>query len=426
VTRLGFAVKDMTCASCVSHVERALTQVEGVNTARVNLATERAEVTLMRNTDAAAIAKAVKEAGYEPGIETIELGVGGMTCASCVAHVEKALRAVPNVVEANVNLAPERAKVRALGAPKIMGALRRAVFEAGYEPRQIDADMGAADRERATREAEMRALSRKLMFAAVLTAPVFVLEMGGHSIPGFGDWIMERLGHEAPIYLSFVLSTLVLAGPGRDFYKKGLPALWRRRPDMNALVATGTMSAYLYSVVATFAPFLLPSGAVHVYYEPACVIVTLILFGRVIEARAKGRTSEAIRTLARLQPKTARILRGEEAIEIAIDDLSAGDLVLVRPGERIPTDGDVTRGSSYVDESMITGEPTPVAKTVGSQVTGATVNTTGAFTFRATRVGADTTLAGIFAWLSKRKAQTFQFRPSSIASPESSSPSCWG
>ena len=245
------------------------------------------------------------------------------------------------------------------------------------------------------RETETHAISRKLMFAALLTAPVFVLEMGAHSIPGFGDWIMSQLGHQAPLYLSFVLATLVLAGPGRDFYRKGFPALWRRRPDMNALVATGTMSAYLYSVVATFAPFLLPEGAIHVYYEPACVIVTLILFGRLLEARAKGRTSEAIRTLARLQPKTAHILRGAETIEIPIEDVSVGDLVLVRPGERIPTDGDVTQGSSYVDESMITGEPTPVAKTVGSQVTGATVNTTGAFTFRATRVGADTTLAGI-------------------------------
>ena len=206
---------------------------------------------------------------------------------------------------------------------------------------------------------------------------------------------MNQVGHEPPLYLSFVLSTLLLAGPGRDFYAKGFPALWRGRPDMNSLVATGTMSAYLYSVVATFLPHLLPAGAIHVYYEAACVIVTLILFGRLLEARAKGRTSEAIRALARLQPKTARILRGGETMEIAIDDVSVGDLVLVRPGEKIPTDGEVTQGSSYVDESMITGEPAPVAKAIGAQVTGATVNTTGAFTFRATRVGADTTLAGI-------------------------------
>ncbi len=395
LARLAFGVRGMTCASCVSHVESALTGVEGVTEASVNLATERAEVELTRDTNAATIAKAVEDAGYEPAVETIELGVDGMSCASCVAHVEKALRAVPGVLEANVNLATERVSVRALVGPELMDNLRRAVTEAGYAPRRIETGAGAADRERAARDMETRALSHKLTLAALLTTPVFALEMGAHSIPGLGDWVMNQIGHEPPLYLSFVLSTLLLAGPGRDFYAKGFPALWRGRPDMNSLVATGTMSAYLYSVVATFLPRLRPAGAIHVYYEAACVIVTLILFGRLLEARAKGRTSEAIRALARLQPKTARILRGDETIEIAIDDVSVGDLVLVRPGEKIPTDGEVTQGSSYVDESMITGEPAPVAKTTGAQVTGATVNTTGAFTFRATRVGADTTLAGI-------------------------------
>ena len=179
------------------------------------------------------------------------------------------------------------------------------------------------------------------------------------------------------------------------FYEKGFPALLRGQPDMNALVATGTMSAYLYSVVATFMPQLLPAGAVNVYYEAACVIVTLILLGRFLEARAKGRTSEAIRALARLQPKTARVQRDGETIEIAIGDVRVGDLVSVRPGEKTPTDGVVTQGASYVDESMITGEPMPVAKSEGAQVTGAMMNTTGAFVFRAIRIGSETTLAGI-------------------------------
>ena len=336
LARLAFGVRGMTCASCVSHVESALTGVEGVTEASVNLATERAEVELTRDTNAATIAKAVEDAGYEPAVETIELGVDGMSCASCVAHVEKALRAVPGVLEANVNLATERVSVRALVGPELMDNLRRAVTEAGYAPRRIETGAGAADRERAARDMETRALSHKLTLAALLTTPVFALEMGAHSIPGLGDWIMKQLGHEPPLYLSFVLSTLLLAGPGRDFYAKGFPALWRGRPDMNSLVATGTMSAYLYSVVATFLPRLLPAGAIHVYYEAACVIVTLILFGRLLEARAKGRTSEAIRALARLQPKTARILRGGETMEIAIDDVSVGDLVLVRPGEKFP------------------------------------------------------------------------------------------
>jgi Cu+-exporting ATPase len=402
--RVGFSVRGMTCASCVSHVEKALTRTKGVKAASVNLATERAEVTLVPGADAAAIAAAVTKAGYEPVIEAIELGVGGMTCASCVAHVEKALRAVPGVMEASVNLATERASVRALSDPELMDRLRRAIADAGYEPRQIDKGPAAADREQTAREEEMRHLSRRLSLAAALTAPVFVLEMGAHTIPGFSDWVMNHIGHQVALYLSFVFSTLLLAGPGLVFYQKGFPALLRGRPDMNALVATGTMSAYLYSVVATFLPQVLPAGTVHVYYEAACVIVTLILFGRYLEARAKGRTSEAIRALARLQPKTAHVQRDGQTIEIAIEDVRVGDIVLVRPGEKIPTDGVVTQGASYVDESMITGESAPAAKAKGAQVTGATVNTTGAFSFRATRVGADTTLASIIRMVERAQA----------------------
>ena len=394
-TTLEFGVRGMTCASCVSHVEKALVGVAGVKSARVNLATERAGVSLARGADAGALAEAVKEAGYDPVVETIEIGVGGMTCASCVAHVEKALRAVPGVIDASVNLATERAQVRALAGPDIENKLRRAISEAGYEPRVIDRGRGANDRERVARDAEMQSLLTRLILAAALTAPVFILEMGAHSIPAFHDWVMTHIGHELAQQISFLFASMVLGGPGLNFYIKGFPALLRGRPDMNSLVATGTLSAYLYSVVATFAPGLLPVGAVNVYYEAACVIVTLILFGRFLEARAKGRTSEAIRALARLQPKTARVLRGGETIEIAIDDVAVGDLVLVRPGEKIPTDGVVTDGASYVDESMLTGEPAPVAKSVGSQVTGATVNTNGSFTLKATRIGADTTLAGI-------------------------------
>ncbi|BBU61985.1 copper-translocating P-type ATPase [Methylosinus sp. C49] len=392
---MSFGVRGMTCASCVSHVEKALRGAPGVLSASVNLATERADVTLTPGADLAQLARAVDEAGYEPAIETIEFGVGGMTCASCVAHVEKALRATPGVIAAEVNLATERARVRALGGGDMAKALRRAVAEAGYEPRELETGAKAADRERTAREQEAASLRKRLIVAAALSAPVVFLEMGAHTIPGLGDWLMAAIGHQSIRYLSFILATLVLIGPGRPFYEKGFPSLWRGHPDMNSLVAIGTMSAYLYSVVATFAPSLLPHGAADVYYESAVVIITLILFGRTLEARAKGRTSEAIRALAALQPKTARVLRGAERIELPIDDVVVGDLVAVRPGERIATDGIVVDGASHVDESMITGEPAPVGKRKGSEVTGATVNTTGAFTFRATRVGADTVLAGV-------------------------------
>ncbi|MEK4033290.1 heavy metal translocating P-type ATPase [Methylocystis sp. IM3] len=394
-THLDFNVRGMTCASCVSHVEKALEGTPGVESASVNLATERVDVSLAPGADPAALVKSVADAGYEPVVETIELGVGGMTCASCVAHVEKALKAVPGVLSASVNLATERASVRALSGPGLADRLRRAVSEAGYEPRKIEADAGGADRERARREEEMRRLRFNLIVSAVFTAPVFILEMGGHLIPAFHHWAMATIGEELIRQFSFLFATLVLFGPGLVFFQKGLPALFRRQPDMNALVAVGTLSAYLYSLVATFLPQWLPADAVHVYYEAAVVIVTLILFGRFLEARAKGRTSEAIRALAKLQPRTARVEREGETVDVDIDDVHVGDIVLVRPGERVPTDGVVTAGASYVDESMVTGEPAPVAKGVGATVTGATVNGSGAFSFRATRVGADTTLAGI-------------------------------
>ncbi|MGJ0394408.1 MAG: heavy metal translocating P-type ATPase [Methylocystis sp.] len=394
-TRFDFNVRGMTCASCVSHVEKALAATPGVASASVNLATERAGVALAPGADAAAIAKAVSDAGYEPVVETIELGVGGMTCASCVAHVEKALKSVPGVLEASVNLAAERASVRALSGPGLAERLRRAVAQAGYEPRAIETDAGATDRERARREEEMAKLRFNLILSAALSAPVFIVEMGGHLIPAFHHWMMAAIGEEMIHYFSFLFATLVLFGPGAVFYVKGIPALLRGQPDMNALVAVGTLAAYLYSFVATFLPQLLPPGAVNVYYEAAVVIVTLILFGRFLEARAKGRTSEAIRALAKLQPKTARLERDGQTVDVDIDEVRVGDIVLVRPGERIPADGVVTAGSSYVDESMVTGESAPVAKTSGANVTGATVNGAGALSFRATRVGADTTLAGI-------------------------------
>jgi len=393
--RLDFTVRGMTCASCVSHVEKALAHTPGVNAASVNLATERAEVSLAPDANLARLVKSVSDAGYEPVVETIEIGVGGMTCASCVAHVEKALNAVPGVLEAKVNLATERASVRALAGPGLTDRLRRAIAGAGYEPRAIETDSAGADRERMRREEEMRSLRFRLVVAAVLTAPVFAVEMGGHLIPPVHHWAMSTIGEDRIREISFLLTTVVLFGPGLVFFLKGIPSLLRRQPDMNALVATGTLSAYLYSVVATFAPHVLPAGSVHVYYEPAVVIVTLILFGRYLEARAKGRTSEAIRALAGLQPKTARVERDGATVDVDIDDVRVGDIVLVRPGERIPTDGVVTQGASHVDESMVTGEPTPVAKRPGAAVTGATVNGSGAFSFRATRVGADTTLAGI-------------------------------
>ncbi|WP_244495635.1 heavy metal translocating P-type ATPase [Ensifer sp. Root278] len=384
----------MTCASCVSRVEKAIRAVPGVTEASVNLATERADVRFDASTKSADIVKAIENAGYGAAEDTIELTIEGMTCASCVARIEKALKTVPGVTEASVNLATERASVHVTKGIATAAALEEAVRVAGYAAKRITGDE-SVDREGEKREQETRKLARSLLIAGVLTLPIFVLEMGSHFIPAVHDFVMTNIGMQESWYLQFVLTTLVLFGPGLRFYEKGVPALFRLAPDMNSLVAIGTSAAWIYSVVATFAPDLLPDGTANVYYEAAAVIVTLILLGRFLEARAKGRTSEAIKHLMGLQAKTARLVRNGETIEVPLSDVHAGDTVLVRPGDRVPVDGSVIDGNSYVDESMITGEPVPVEKIAGSEVVGGTINKTGSFTFRATKVGADTVLAQI-------------------------------
>ncbi len=385
-------VAGMSCASCVAHVERALLKVEGVRAASANLATEAATVTVAPGVAFADLADAVEKVGYEVRRDELVLDIEGMSCAVCVGQVEKVLRGVPGVIDASVNLAARRARIETAGAAPV-AALVDAVKRAGYGARpatEVSEVMRAADA-----AAEERALQRAAWIAAALTLPVFALEMGLHLVPGAHEWIMANLGHRESGWLQFVLTTLVLFGPGLRFFKKGVPALLRGAPDMNALVAIGTGAAWGYSVVATFAPGVLPEGTVNVYYEAAAVIITLILVGRLLEARARGRASEAIQRLMRIQPRTARVLRDGEARELPIEEVVVGDLLQVRPGEKIAVDGEVVEGSSFVDESMITGEPIPVEKTAGSPVVGGTLNARGAFSFRATQVGVDTVLAQI-------------------------------
>ena len=390
-SRIVLDVEGMTCASCVGRVERALQAVAGVKVASVNLATERAEIT-GRDLDRAALVKAVEDVGYDVASPPVDLAIEGMTCASCVARVERALKAVPGVTGANVNLATERAHVMGQADS---AALIRAIEAAGYDARLAVSASAATDATADRKAAEVTTLKRDLWIAAALSLPVFILEMGAHLFAWVHMAVMNTIGMQNSWYLQFALTTAALFGPGRRFYTKGFPALARLAPDMNSLVAVGTSAAYGYSLVATFAPDLLPAGTVNVYYEAAAVIVTLILLGRYLEARAKGRTSQAIKRLVGLQPKTARVIREGTALDVPISDVQPGDLVEVRPGERVPVDGAVTEGASWIDESMISGEPLPVEKTPGSRVTGGTVNQTGAFTFRATAVGEATMLAQI-------------------------------
>ncbi len=390
---ISLPIEGMTCASCVARIERTLGKIEGVQSVSVNLATERADIRVSKAVDRNELVQAVETAGYSvPSATSIELAVEGMTCASCVGRVERALKAVPGVTGATVNLATERASVR--GAVDVE-ALIAAIASAGYSARPVDASV-AGDEEAAERkDAERRELKRDLTLAAVLALPVFLLEMGSHVIPGVHGLIDRTIGIQTSWYLQFVLTTFVLAFPGNRFYKAGLPALARLAPDMNSLVAVGTLAAYGYSLVATFAARWLPAGTVNVYYEAAAVIVALILLGRYLEARAKGRTSEAIKRLVGLQAKTARVRRNGAVAEVSINEVIIGDIIEVRPGERISVDGEVIEGESYVDESMITGEPLPVAKSQGAALVGGTVNQQGALAFRATAVGQATMLAQI-------------------------------
>ncbi|WP_210878303.1 heavy metal translocating P-type ATPase [Roseovarius autotrophicus] len=388
-------VQGLSCAGCAGRAERALAGVEGLHDVSVNFANGEARM-VVDGARATAIASALHAANYPAREESVTLSISGLSCASCVGRAEAALMAQPSVLEASVNLATETAQVRFLPGSTDASTLARALTEAGYPASLPAGPQETQAEDQAERRAKEIAHTRSLVWiSGALTLPVFLLEMGSHIIPGMHDLIMRTIGMQVSWILQFALTTLILAWPGRRFFRIGLPALWRGAPDMNSLVALGTAAAWLFSVAALFLPGLLPEAARAVYFEAAAVIVTLILVGRWLEARAKGRTGAAIERLIGLQPATARVERDGELREVAIDAIAPGDLVHVRPGERIAVDGEVTSGQSHVDESMITGEPVPVAKSAGAGVVGGTINGSGALVFRATAVGHDTVLARI-------------------------------
>ncbi len=388
--RIRLSLEGMSCASCVGRVERALRAVEGVTEAAVNLGTEAAEVRFRSPADLAQMAAAVERSGYHLREETVTLEVEGMTCAACTGRVERVLRAQTGVTGAEANLAMRRARVTVLAGTD-PAALAAAVSRAGYAAHvQGDNAQQAPD--------EGAVLRRDTLIAATLTLPVFVTEMGGHVIPTFHHWLVGQVGLWPLWFGQFLLSTLVLAFPGRRFLTKGLPALWRGGPDMNSLVAVGTLSAWAYSSLVLFVPGLIPAASRAVYFEAAAVIVTLILLGRILEARARGKAGAAISRLVRLQPRTARVIGTDGSLaERPIAELVPGLRVQLRPGERVPVDGVVIEGQTSIDESMLTGEPLPVAKAAGDRVTAGTVNGGGGLVIEIRQVGADTVLARIAA-----------------------------
>ena len=392
-TLLSLPITGMTCASCVRRVEKAIAAAPGVNGATVNLATERADVHLDTAESLAAVMAAIRTAGYDVARRSVEIGIGGMTCASCVRRVEMALAKVPGVLSASVNPATERAVISVVDGTDV-SRLEAAIRGAGYTAHRLDTESGGSQVQQRARAEDERKLRRDVGISALLTLPIFIVEMGSHVVPAMAHWLhgFDPFGLHL-VY--FILASAVLFGPGLRFYRLGIPALIRLAPDMNTLVVLGASAAWGYSVVATFWPDLLPAGTAHVYFEASAVIVTLILLGRYLEARAKGRTGAAIARLVGLQPRTARVERAGGVAELPIGEVMVGDIVQLRPGERLPVDGIVVSGSSFVDQSMITGEPIPVSRSAGEEVVGGTINKSGSISFRATRVGADTVLAQI-------------------------------
>ncbi|MBP2547536.1 Cu+-exporting ATPase [Neorhizobium galegae] len=407
-------VEGMTCASCVRRVELAAAKVEGVATSAVNFATESLTVEPGAGFSAEKLAAAIRKAGYEPKAERIALTLAKAPQAEEVARLEATLRAVEGVVLTDI--APGRAEIAAEmfgrdGKRALITALKAAGFALAAPKAATGAETGMAagssHAEGHDGTAEGHAhnhhdedaglLKRDLVLSAVLTLPLFALEMAGHLYPPFHHVLMGAVDTQVLYYIYAALATAVIFGPGWRFLKAGFPTLFRGHPEMNSLVAVGVTAAYLYSLVVTFLPELLPEQSRFVYYEAATVIVTLILLGRLLEARARGRTGAAIRRLMGLQAKTARVERDGSVFDIATDEVVPGDVVIVRPGERVAADGTVIDGASSVDESMMSGEPLPVEKRVGTNVIGGTINGSGSFRFRAEKVGKDTVLSQIIA-----------------------------
>jgi Cu+-exporting ATPase len=397
--QLTLGIKGMTCASCVGRVERAIKKQDGVVDAQVNLATEKAVVQLDDGASIERVLAAVEDTGYEPEVQRADIPISGMTCASCVGRVERSIKKLPGILEANVNLATEKANVRFLPGAVSLPRIHHAIKDAGYEPLNTEAGAEADVEDR-----EVADLRNKVLLAAVLTVPIVIIAMGKF-IPGLEALFASIMPHRGWMAVEWLLTTPVQFYAGARFYRSGWAELKHLSPGMNSLVMIGTSAAYFYSLLALLVPGIFPEGTAVSYFEAAAVIVTLILLGRYFEHIAKGRTSEAIKKLLQLQAKTARVIRDGETEEVPIEAVVPGDRILVRPGERIPVDGVVEEGSSYVDESMISGEPVPVAKEKGAEVVGATVNKNGSLTFRATRVGADTVLSQIIKMVESAQAE---------------------
>ncbi len=388
--QIEIPIRGMSCASCVAKIESGLSKLSGVEEVSVNFATQQA--TILYDPDIITVDRVIKqiqELGYEAGVEEAVLPIQGMSCASCVQRIERALLETPGVVAASVNFAVQRATVSYLASVARLADLRKAIEDAGYHVPEVARPSELIDREAAARDAEIRLLRNKLLVGAALSLPVLL-----GSFPDLFPWAPGALSKP---FVLFLLTTPVQFWVGWQFHRGFWATLKHRTADMNTLVSLGTNAAYLYSVALTFFPAAVaPRGMeAMTYYDTAAILMTLIIMGRWLEAKAKGKTSEAIKRLMGLRPRTARVIRERLEQDIPVEEVRVGDLVLVRPGEKVPVDGIIREGRSALDESMLTGESLPVEKGPGDEVIGATLNKTGSFKFEATKVGRETVLAQI-------------------------------
>jgi Cu+-exporting ATPase len=395
---LALDIEGLYCAACVARAERVLARVPGVDQAQVNLAANTLALRYTAPPDLNAVQTALEKAGYGLRAGAIGLALDGLGDAVAVRRAKAALEALPEVKEVDANPASGTVVLRGWLGPSTLERALGALAEAGFVAQPLE----AAGPDRIA--IEQAAMLRRLIWSALLTLPVFSLEMGGHIWPAFHHWQHATFGIGAVWTFQAVLTSAVIFGPGRVFLRRGLPALMRRAPDMNSLVALGTLAAWSYSMVVLLAPALLPANARAVYFEAAAVIVTLILMGRWLEARARGRSGAAIRRLIELQPAEALVETPTGIETRPLATLRVGDVLRILPGGRIPADAQVLEGQSFVDESMLTGEPLPVAKGPGDTVTGGTVNGAGALRAEVCRIGAESTLARILRLVTEAQA----------------------
>ncbi len=387
-------VRGMTCAGCAGRVERGVLKVHGVEQATVNLVTSEVIIQLSEPVSLKTLIEAVELSGYQVPLHGFDYAVSGMNCGSCVGRIEKALGQSPIVVSSQVNLATKQAHVQLLAGEE-PEAISQWLTEHNYPTKLLADNQRKADDLNTRQAAEQAHLKQQLKYALLFATPLFILEMGAHFIAPFHHFLQRTFNTQHLWYVQAVLAALVLFGPGREILKMGWDGLRRLAPDMNSLVALGTLSAFGYSLIATFMPKLLPAETVNVYFEASAVIIALILLGRFLEARAKGNAAEAIKRLINLQPRDARVLINGKSQDKPVAEIRTGEILDIRPGERIALDGVVVSGQSFVDESMLTGEAVPVEKVTDAKVIGGTVNQTGSLQVEVQQVGANTVLAHI-------------------------------